>query len=173
MDSQPFDDLGALVVGAAVAVVLACLAAAFAWRRRGRSAAVRVGCNVLLVAAVLGVLALTVAPGMSSGHHVNLVPLRGIHGELGKRNEGVGVVNLVGNVLMFCLPGFLTRFALGWSVRRTVAAGLIASLGIEVVQYAQDAGRSSDIDDVVLNSLGAAVGAVLAAAAARFTAGRA
>jgi len=64
---------------------------------------------------------------------------------------------LLGNVVMFVPLGFFT--ALLWRAprwRRALLIGFCVSLFIEVVQFF--IGRSSDIDDVILNTLGALCG---------------
>lgn len=75
------------------------------------------------------------------------------------------VFDAVGNVAMFIPFGVL--LAMLWVgvpriVRRVALAGLFASLCIEVSQYIFALGYS-DIDDVILNSAGAALGGKIAA----------
>src|SRR5437868_9637670 len=70
-------------------------------------------------------------------------------------------VNLVGNVALFALPSaFLCSF--GWSLRRTVMAGFVLSLGVELLQLAIP-GRTTATADVLCNTLGAAAGWLVAA----------
>lgn len=69
-------------------------------------------------------------------------------------------VNIVGNVALFALPSAVLG-AFGWSLRRTVAAGFVLSLGIELLQLAVP-GRTTSTSDVLCNTLGAAVGWLLA-----------
>ena len=64
---------------------------------------------------------------------------------------------LLGNVIMFAPIGFFT--ALLWRNPRwwkSLLAGFCASLSVETIQFF--VGRSSDIDDVILNSIGALCG---------------
>ncbi|MEJ5997867.1 VanZ family protein [Corynebacterium sp. H130] len=68
--------------------------------------------------------------------------------------------NAVGNVVLFVPLGLLAYQQLR-DVRRTVALGLVLSLCIEVLQYVFALGIS-DTDDLVLNTCGALVGALLA-----------
>lgn len=97
---------------------------------------------------------------------VNLVPthtLREIIQE--KPNQVVG--QIAGNVVMFVPLGFF----LPWLAPRfsrfaaTALAGLAASIGIESVQFlmavAGVSRRTVDIDDVILNTLGACAGYVV------------
>ena len=69
-------------------------------------------------------------------------------------------VNVVGNVALFALPSAALWF-FGWSLRRTVVAGFVLSLGIESLQLAIP-GRTTATADVLFNTLGAAVGWLLA-----------
>ncbi|HST14773.1 MAG TPA: VanZ family protein [Gaiellaceae bacterium] len=70
-------------------------------------------------------------------------------------------VNVVGNVVLFSLPS-AALWHLGWSLRRTVLAGFTLSLGIELLQLAIP-GRTTATADVLCNTVGAAVGWLLAA----------
>jgi hypothetical protein len=69
-------------------------------------------------------------------------------------------VNVVGNVVLFALPAAVL-WSFGWSLRRTVVSGFVVSLGIELLQLAIP-GRTTATADVLCNTLGAAVGWLLA-----------
>lgn len=71
------------------------------------------------------------------------------------------LINFVGNIVMFIPIGFLLpllwkKFDRAW---RTVGIGFLLSLIIEILQLPQM--RSSDVDDLWLNTLGACFGYVL------------
>ena len=68
--------------------------------------------------------------------------------------------NIVGNIALFAVPSAVLWF-FGWPLRRTVVAGFAFSVGIELTQLAVP-GRTSATADVISNSLGAAVGWLLA-----------
>lgn len=68
----------------------------------------------------------------------------------------LNAVNLVGNVALFTLPAAVLR-SFGWSLLRTLAAGFVLSLGIELLQLAIP-GRTTATADVLCNTLGAAAG---------------
>lgn len=146
-----------------VLVVLASvLAAGFAFpglRANDTSRAVKAASRTLLAGALLGILVLTLL-GSSGAGGVNLIPFRGILDELGNINSRLGALNLAGNVLMFMPIGLLAPLALRWGVGRVTASAFALSVTIECAQLAL--GRSSDVDDVILNTLGALVGAVIA-----------
>jgi glycopeptide antibiotics resistance protein len=75
-------------------------------------------------------------------------------------------MQLLGNVLFFVPMGLLLplvwfRFS---SARATVGSALAASVTIEAIQYLQQSmgmKRSVDVDDVILNVLGASIGYLL------------
>jgi VanZ like family len=68
--------------------------------------------------------------------------------------------NVVGNIVLFALPSAVL-WLYGWSLRRTVIAGLLVSLGIELTQLAIP-GRTTATTDVLCNACGAAVGWLVA-----------
>lgn len=122
--------------------------------------------RVLFCLAVGAVLLLTLRPmGHFPDNRINLVPLSGIIDEWHNANIRLGVVNNLGNIGVFVPIGLLGVPATGWRPSRVVAAATALSLTIEVLQHWL--GRSSDVDDVLLNTLGAALGAAI------FVAGRA
>ncbi len=71
-------------------------------------------------------------------------------------------VNVVGNIALFALPSAVL-WSFGWSLRRTVVAGFVLSLCIELLQLAIP-GRTTATADVICNTLGAVTGWLLAAA---------
>ena len=97
---------------------------------------------------------------------VNLFPFRTILEQLTGRNEYLGakdifvnaVTNFAGNICLFVPVGFLLpeiskRFR---DVRNALAVCLAISAFIEIIQFFT--GRSMDVDDIILNSLGAVGG---------------
>ena len=167
MDFLNYVPVPLLAAVVAASFVVAVIAAAVALRAHDprahdRAAATKAAAGALLVGALVAIVTVTLALG-GSRTGVNLVPFRGIAEQLGNVNSAVGAMNIVGNVLMFAPAGFLAALALGWGVRRTTLAGLALSVAIEVTQLTL--GRSADVDDVILNTAGAAAGAALAMAA--------
>lgn len=116
--------------------------------------------RALLVGAVLAVVVLTLALVSRTVAGVNLRPGASIASELGNVNQLMGMLNIAGPVLLFAPIGLLLPVAFGtrWLTSTLSCSGL--SLTVEVVQYFI-IGRSADIDDVLLNTLGGAVGAAL------------
>lgn len=148
-----------IVVLVALASVVAAGFAFPGMRANDTSRAVKAASRTLLAGALLGILVLTLV-GSSGAGGVNLIPFRGILDELGNVNSRLGALNLAGNVLMYMPIGLLTPLALRWGAGRVTASAFALSVTIECAQLAL--GRSSDVDDVILNTLGALVGAVIA-----------
>ncbi len=152
---------------AVVAAIGGGVAAMVAWWVTGR---VSHAATALLVGSVLvGVLAVTVEPLMAgeAATGVNLVPFRTI---VQLAPTSLARRNIAGNVVLFVPVGF----AFGWAFRRRrhgFAAALAAALGlsatIEALQWVLPVGRVVDVDDVILNVVGAAVGATVAAVVVR------
>ena len=79
--------------------------------------------------------------------------------------QQLNAVNVVGNIVLFALPAALLS-SYGWPLRRTIIAGLIFSVGIELLQLVVP-GRTTATADVILNTIGAAVGWLLVARSER------
>ncbi|HEY1017337.1 MAG TPA: VanZ family protein [Herpetosiphonaceae bacterium] len=121
-------------------------------RRSALLAALLAGWCLLLLALALWP---TQAPGIRL---INLVPLRGVLASL--RAGGLAtLINVAGNVVAF-LPLGLLPAALHprWrSARAALLIGLGFSLAIELGQLAFSR-RVTDVDDLILNALGALAG---------------
>ena len=97
---------------------------------------------------------------------VNLIPLRTIKRylfcftpPLNSRNLRWAVINFFGNVIMFLPLGFLPPLL--WSWARKLSRTLLFSIGVmTVVEALQMLLRVGvcDVDDLILNTLGAAIG---------------
>ena len=74
--------------------------------------------------------------------------------------QQLNAVNIVGNVALFALPAAVL-WSFGWSLRRTIVAGFVLSLGIELLQLAIP-GRTTATEDLLCNTVGAAAGWLLA-----------
>lgn len=122
-----------------------------------------------LLVAYLGVLAVLVflpfGRGMDLGDRLNLEPFATIDRalELGPRSLSFRL--LIGNIAAFVPFGILVPMILRsrWSLPAIVIGAIAVSSAIELGQLVASvwlgfAYRSTDIDDVILNSLGAVVG---------------
>jgi glycopeptide antibiotics resistance protein len=102
---------------------------------------------------------LTMTPARGGEIPPNLVPLAGIVATFRDGGLAFGVVQLVGNLLLLLPLGALLPVALpGARLRDAVLVALAVSLTIELVQWRVAAGRMADVDDVWLNTVGAALG---------------
>ncbi|WP_353856346.1 VanZ family protein [Bacillus sp. Bos-x628] len=115
-------------------------------------------------------LYLTVFPNRFSAPRdqvsVNLMPFHSIYQNVHAYHQGypnLVFLNLAGNILLFVPLGFL----LYWRYRKmcwqkAILAGFILSTMIEVLQWIFSQfdiiTRSSDIDDMILNTIGTAIG---------------
>ncbi|SFX59137.1 Glycopeptide antibiotics resistance protein [Bacillus altitudinis] len=118
-------------------------------------------------------LYLTVFPNRFSAPRdqvsVNLMPLQSIYQNLHAYHHGypnLVFLNLAGNILLFVPLGFFLYQAfrtLRW--QKAILAGFFLSTIIEILQWIfSQSGmitRSSDIDDILLNTLGTALGCML------------
>ncbi len=88
----------------------------------------------------------------------NLIPFRSI-----ARDARIGsdefTINFIGNLVAFVPLGWLLpRLERGrTSLRTTIVTAALLSLSIEVAQYVSGR-RVADVDDVILNAAGAAIG---------------
>jgi glycopeptide antibiotics resistance protein len=120
----------------------------------------RAGLARLALLAYLPVaVVLTMTPARGGEITPNLAPLAGIVATFRDGGIGFGVVQLVGNLLLLLPLGALLPVALpGARLRDAVLVALAVSLTIELVQWRVAAGRMADVDDVWLNTVGAALG---------------
>lgn len=148
--------LEALALAVLVGLVAAGGAAVPALLRREPATAALTAARVLLGGAVLAVLAVTTMSG-AGGTGMNLTPGAGIRSALSNVNSDLGLLNLLGNVVMFIPVGFLAPMSTRLRFGGIVAACLMFSVAVELLQLTL--GRSLDVDDVLLNTLGGAAGA--------------
>lgn len=79
----------------------------------------------------------------------------------GSRQIREAIFQLSGNVLLFVPLGFWLVLWYRWSVGRVTAVAFALSTLVEVVQWTTRTGNL-DVDDVLLNTLGGTLGALLA-----------
>ncbi|GIH75597.1 VanZ family protein [Planobispora longispora] len=156
---------GDVVVAAVLAVPLATLAAFLLARSRtrsGHSSPRRTAlADVVIVAGTAPWIWMILTPGTEPGVH--LVPLVDLLDQLVLLSPGAVFVQVGGNLLVFAalgamLPVRSPRFASIGAVAG-VAAG--ASLLVELLQYGLRLDRVSSVDDVLLNTAGAVLAAVV------------
>jgi glycopeptide antibiotics resistance protein len=148
-----------------VACVVAVVAAVPAMRRREWRQAMRIASVVLLVGAILTVLSTTLRGSTGAGGRVNLVPGASI-GELFSADYRNAFENVVGNIALFLPLGFFAIIVTRLRVLQVTLAAAVFSAFIELTQLALG-DRWVDVDDLLLNTTGALVGAVVATWAKR------
>ncbi|GLF94092.1 VanZ family protein [Streptomyces yaizuensis] len=157
-----------LLASLALALVLA------RWRERAdarRVADVTRGMLAVCVAVVLVATVLPTQPLGSGGHSVSWVPGGGLwgtgggYGGAGLFAEEADMIQRlqIANAAMFVPLGTLLAF-LGRRIRVAEAVFwcFAGSLAIEAAQFVMAAGRTVDVDDILCNTLGGALGAVAA-----------
>lgn len=144
------------------AALIAAVVVAAASRRRGADAAT-IAWRITAVAYVAALISATLFP-----FQVDIGPYAAVGGEWWESINAVPLVsldprNFLLNIAMtvplgLLLPVLTRRRSLG----AVLVAGLATSAGIEVAQYVclrlLSGGRTSDIDDVIANVLGVAIG---------------
>jgi len=144
-----------------IALVLAAITGVISGRRAGWRRGAIIASRVLLVGAAAAVGLITLLSPYGGGvRMLNIAPLMGIWNQLHNVNHETGWLNNAGNVLLLAPIGLFGILAFRAPWWRVVALAAAASAGIETVQYF--IGRSADIDDLILNTVGAAMGAALA-----------
>jgi glycopeptide antibiotics resistance protein len=96
-----------------------------------------------------------------TGHGISLTPGYTIRSMLEKGSYGQKVINLAGNVLIFVPLGFLPPLL--WKRWRHLWAAVPLSAGVScLIEFLQlFLGRSVDVDDLILNTLGGLMGYLL------------
>ncbi len=90
-----------------------------------------------------------------------LIPFNGIYDyRLGLKSAVSLAINYLGNVAMFFPAGiFLPVVFKKLNIKKTVLIGLLLSVTIEILQYITASGYS-DIDDIIMNTVGVFIGSV-------------
>ncbi|NLF27127.1 MAG: VanZ family protein [Clostridiales bacterium] len=123
--------------------------------RPGREAALFAA--VFYLAALLYVTAIRGGLSLNPGGAVNWIPGKMTVGQF-RAGAWPFAYHFLGNTLWFMPLGFLLPALFrGWTLPRAALLGLAVSVGIEVAQWLFRTG-SADIDDVLLNTAGTALG---------------
>ena len=123
--------------------------------------------NLLFLVSILFILSLTLIPEHLSANciksgEVNLIPFRTISGLTIHYSFGGFIINNIGNIILFVPFGFLLalKFRNIDSVTKAYLVGAILSITIEIFQLFIP-NRWTDIDDIILNTLGTGIGYIL------------
>jgi glycopeptide antibiotics resistance protein len=129
----------------------------------------RAALQVLAAAYVAFVLAVTLLPIQWSSElarwpdnrRAQLVPVAPVvTGVLSDQHRLLSIAQVGGNLLLFLPAGLLLPLVVGWLDRgsRVVLAALGGSVAIELYQLRMPGIRRADVNDVLANTLGAALG---------------
>ncbi|MFE6014133.1 VanZ family protein [Bacillus thuringiensis] len=120
--------------------------------------------NMVFPLSVIAILLITITPrftGMEQIRVVNLIPFIGMYKLMTNYVDiMVPIKNILFNIILFMPFGFglFWKYHAKLSIYQVTMIGFVFSLLIEFIQYVFPAGRSSDIDDVILNTVGTLVG---------------
>ena len=120
--------------------------------------------NALFLVSILLVIRLTMFPESSLGigegkGGINLVPFYTMRDLLFHHSFGDFILNNIGNIILFLPFGFFLpmRFKKIDNLSKSLLVGMLLSVSIEIVQlFMPD--RWTDVDDVLLNTLGTGIG---------------
>jgi len=154
------------VAGAGVAVVVGVILAALRIGLRKEpvgSALAHSAAEALILASVVGILFVALRPNVVVDASLSLVPLSGL---TAAQRSGSGLdlalVNLLGNLVVFIPLGVgLAWRSAAWSIWVLLGGMVALSLGVEAAQYLLGVGRASDVDDVLMNSIGGGLGLLI------------
>jgi glycopeptide antibiotics resistance protein len=120
--------------------------------------------SALLIASLVAILAFTLVP-LDADNELELVPLRDVVEAVGS-SDAMRVLELLvesaANVLLFTPLGIALGLR-GVSTTKTAVLVLALSAAVEAAQLLVVPGRTTSVDDVVLNTLGAVLGHLLLA----------
>ncbi|QAA32462.1 VanZ family protein [Clostridium manihotivorum] len=168
-----FDRITAFVIGVPILIVTEILRYKKCKKRNRKFFNIREFLIILLSIYIITVISVTLLPFRSWGAHspeANLIPVFNTLKDMSNIPQNMKVfmikfwlVNILVNLLLLTplaiiVPLVFKRFR---SSKATVLLGFIVTLSIEVLQYLSafiGSARSFDIDDIILNTLGAAIG---------------
>ena len=177
MSDRTLNAVAALALGGVLALLLFLPVVAVRYRRRGRLAASDL--VLLMTGAVYALSTYTLLPTPVPGEFRCRVPQSQLLGTIGLLDLPTGraglrgfvrdpaVLQVVLNVLLFVPLGYYVRAVLRRGVLVATLLGLALSLTIELTQrtgvwwFYDCAYRKYDVDDLLLNTLGAFLGAVV------------
>jgi VanZ family protein len=152
------DALGGLLFGV---VALAALGLSILQRRNGDAASPRLLPGIALACSIGAILTVTLTPAPRAENDLELVPLIHLVGPTSETRTDL-LANIAGNTLLF-VPLGAALCVLGLRIRTTIlVAGGLAAL-VEVAQLVVP-GRTTSVDDLLLNTLGALLGHLLVGA---------
>jgi glycopeptide antibiotics resistance protein len=151
--------LALFVSGAALVIAVTARTRARETRARFQT----VASNVALVSSVAAIVALTLTPirhRITGGaHEVQLLPLGDIVESIRAPDTGL-LLEEASNMLLFVPLGAALKLR-GFGIVMTALTAMTLSGSVEIVQLLLVSGRTTSVDDVLLNTLGAVLGCAL------------
>ncbi len=155
-----FADGMVLALPVLAVVGLATLVAVVRRRGGGRQRLRTMGGGILAAALVL-ILATTLLPVIAGAPaSLNLTPGATIRNYLRFGDDVLSARNLGLNIALFVPFGLGLALWRRWGVFRVVPVAVVLSVLVEGAQYVLPLGRAVDVDDVLLNTFGALLGAL-------------
>lgn len=114
-----------------------------------------------IMMSVIGILLITMMPTSLQGHTINVVPFQSMRELFYYGTDEAIFNNLVMNIVLFVPFGFFV-YLMTKKEWLTSMFGCLFSISIETIQYILPIGRTTNIDDVILNVTGTLVGIILA-----------
>jgi glycopeptide antibiotics resistance protein len=139
-------------------VAIGALVVTITERSHHRTTSSRIPLGIALSCSVTAILVLTLVPTPAANER-QLVPLVHIIGGLRPPTDTDELLNVVGNALLFLSLGAALSL-LGFRFRTTVLIAFSLSALVEITQLFVS-GRTTSVDDVLLNTLGAVLGRAL------------
>ena len=139
-------------------VAIGALSVTINERSHHRTTSSRLPLGIALSCSVAAIFALTLVPTPGVNER-QLVPIVHIIGGLRSPTDTDELLNVVGNTLLFLSLG-AALCLLGFRVRTTVLIAFSLSALVEITQLFVS-GRTTSVDDVLLNTLGALLGRAL------------
>lgn len=150
-----------------IATVIVCIIAFVLAKKSAKDKVIQkntIFMNIVFPLSIIAILLITVTPrftGMEQIRVVNLIPFIGMYKLMTNYVDiMVPIKNILFNIILF-MPfdfGLFWKYHAKLSIYQVTMIGFVFSLLIEFIQYVFPAGRSSDIDDVILNTVGTLVG---------------
>lgn len=114
-----------------------------------------------IMMSVIGILLITMMPTSLHGHTINVIPFQSMRELYYYGTDEAIFNNLVMNIVLFVPFGFFV-YLMTKKEWLTSMFGCLFSISIETIQYILPIGRTTNIDDVILNVTGTLVGIILA-----------
>ena len=113
-----------------------------------------------LVVTLLGMFLVTMMPTSIESHSLNLTPFRTIRDMLDYATREAIFNNIIMNIVLFMPFGFFMYLVLRKELLVSLI-GMAVSCLIETLQFIFPIGRTSNIDDVILNVIGTIIGIII------------